>query len=65
MSVLDELRLGKREGCFYKKTGILGCSNLEEEMKNMPKKIYVYEWDKVNKIYIGYLVSAKDYYGNK
>lgn len=62
MSYLEELKPGKRINQFYVKTGIQRINNYSENETRMPKKIYVYEWDKERKKHIGHLVDTAEYY---
>lgn len=65
MSCLDELRPGKREHAFYEKTGVLCSGNYIEERANLPKKVYVYEWDEKSQKHIGHLVDTEQYCSRK
>ncbi len=63
MSYLDELKPGKRENAFYIKSGVLQHeNNYSEKQSKVPKKVYVYEWDKEKKKHIGHLVDTIEYY---
>jgi len=62
MTLLDELKPGKRENAFYVKNNALqGCGYLEDRSK-MPKQLYVYEWDEEKRKRVGHLVDAIQYY---
>ena len=62
MSYLDETGSGKRENAYYVKTGVRRAGSYFEDRPNMPRKVYVYEWDEREQRHIGHLMDSSQYY---